>query len=247
MWKLWCPNMKRAVFTSHHSAQQDSIVLRMQSGVVHLQRSLRPLPGSGFHDNVICSILRLVPCSSLFHHWPSKVRSVLHLRVAASVLLTFCFCPDLLRVSFCICFLFSERSSVSVSNRGRISLLWGPAPFWFRECLFHCKAGLSLKSTTTPLPPQDWEGFSYWPSPCVNQPTFTSSIQIFVTLTFLFFCNKAKQSHVSTITAFFLVSLRALSFWENLIQQWAMLCMIEKKCEIIYSNCCCNHSTLQRP
>lgn len=28
--------------------------------VVHLQRSLRPLPGSGFHGNAICSILRLV-------------------------------------------------------------------------------------------------------------------------------------------------------------------------------------------
>lgn len=34
---------------------------RMQSReVVHLQWSLRPLPGFGFHGNTICSILRLV-------------------------------------------------------------------------------------------------------------------------------------------------------------------------------------------
>lgn len=34
---------------------------RMQSReVVHLQWSLRPLPGFGFHGNIICSILRLV-------------------------------------------------------------------------------------------------------------------------------------------------------------------------------------------
>lgn len=51
---------KKGSCTSQHSGQRDDNQLVMQSGkLVHLQWSLRPLPGFGFHGNIICSILRL--------------------------------------------------------------------------------------------------------------------------------------------------------------------------------------------
>lgn len=117
---------------------ENSKVLRMQSRqVVHLLWSLRPLPGSGFHGNTICTILRL----SLFFF---TSRKDLTLWTCSSSWKSRIFFFFTLALNFS---LFSRYESQEAYNLAQTVC-----------SLTHCKACLSL-NTHHPFPSSRLGGF----------------------------------------------------------------------------------------
>lgn len=169
--------------------QRDSDVTRIQSReVVHLHWSLCPLPAFGFHGNTICSILRFVL---------ARLLSPLNIQSSGSDPFSFyLFLTSSLTFFFFCLFVFRFWSETpSFSHKKSISYCCG-------DCLWSvCKsAWLTVKPAllripTTPFPPQDWEGFSYWTGALCesNQAFFHLFISLFIdvymTYIYCIFCD----------------------------------------------------------